>query len=336
MISDVARDAVLARRAARNAPLEASDAVPVAYIGGAGRSGSTLLDRMLGQIDGFCAVGELVHLWERGVADNQLCGCGHRFHDCPFWVRVGAEAFGGWKTVDATEILALNRRVNRHRFIPLIVAPTLSGSFERAATAYGDIQERLYRAIRRVSGCRTVVDSSKDVPYPFLLSGMQGVQVSVVHLVRDSRGVAHSWRKRVMRPEVAGSTTFMPRYPPVRTAAEWTIDNLLCEFLGARGIPRHFVRYEALVENPRRSVGRIVRFLGESGSDEDLGFIVPDHVVLRPTHSVAGNPMRFRQGHVPVRIDEAWRNHMPTTDQVLVTAITWPLLARYGYLRPDG
>ena len=47
----------------------------ILYIGGFGRSGSTLVERCLGQLDGFCAAGELRHLWDRGVVHNQLCGC---------------------------------------------------------------------------------------------------------------------------------------------------------------------------------------------------------------------------------------------------------------------
>jgi hypothetical protein len=309
-----------------------SGTVPVAYIGGAGRSGSTLLGRILGQIEGFCSVGELVHLWERGVVDNQLCGCGVPFHDCPFWTRVGTEAFGGWEAVDGPQFLALSRRVNRHRFIPFMVAPTLSGSFQRAATAYRAIQERLYRAVRSVSGCRVVVDSSKEVPHALLLSGVEGMRISVVHLVRDSRGVAYSWQKRVLRPEVAGVTTFMPRHPPVRSAAEWTIDNLLFELLGVRGVRRHLLRYEALVADPRRWLTGVLRFLGWSGADDKLEFVRADHVVLRPTHSVSGNPMRFREGHVPLRLDEAWRTRMARADRMVVTAMTWPMLARYGYV----
>ena len=42
----------------------------VLYIGGMGRSGSTLVDRVLGQAPGVCSVGELVFLWERGVLAN--------------------------------------------------------------------------------------------------------------------------------------------------------------------------------------------------------------------------------------------------------------------------
>jgi hypothetical protein len=313
------------------APGWASRTVHVAYIGGSGRSGSTLLDLILGQIDGFCAVGELVHLWERGVVGNQLCGCGARFRTCAFWVEVGEEAFGGWDGVDAREVMGLARRVKRHRFIPLMVAPALSVSFRHAASAYGDVQRRLYRAIRRVSGCRVVVDSSKEVPHALLLSRLEDVRISVVHLVRDSRGVAYSWRKRVVRPEVANVPTFMPRHHPVRSAVEWMLDNLLLESLVGRGSPHRLVRYEALIEDPRRWVSEIVRFLGGTGSDEDLEFIGDEHVELRPTHSVSGNPMRFRAGRVPVRLDEAWRVDMSPKDRAVVTLLTRPLLARYGY-----
>ena len=56
--------------------------VRVLFIGGLGRSGSTLLDRMLGQLDGVWSVGELVHIWQRGLQENNLCGCGRRFRDC--------------------------------------------------------------------------------------------------------------------------------------------------------------------------------------------------------------------------------------------------------------
>jgi hypothetical protein len=62
-----------------------SDRVKVLYIAGSGRSGSTILDNTLGQIDGFFSVGELRYIWERGLIEDRLCGCGERVHQCPFW-----------------------------------------------------------------------------------------------------------------------------------------------------------------------------------------------------------------------------------------------------------
>ena len=63
----------------------------VLYIGGYSRSGSTLLDRMVGQIPAHRSTGELGYITTHSLQENRLCGCGARFLDCPFWTRVGQE-----------------------------------------------------------------------------------------------------------------------------------------------------------------------------------------------------------------------------------------------------
>ena len=63
--------------------------VRLLYVGGAGRSGSTLLDLLLSEVPGMFAAGEVRYLWNRGVRDNELCGCGQSFLSCPFWSAVG-------------------------------------------------------------------------------------------------------------------------------------------------------------------------------------------------------------------------------------------------------
>ena len=61
----------------------------VLYLGGFGRSGTTLVERLLGELPGVCALGEVVHLWQRDIRDDERCGCGVRFSACPFWQSVG-------------------------------------------------------------------------------------------------------------------------------------------------------------------------------------------------------------------------------------------------------
>jgi len=48
-------------------------------------------------------------------------------------------------------------------------------------------------------------------------------------------------------------------------------------------------------------------------------------------HTVAGNPVRMQSGPLKLRVDDAWRAAMPAGDRRLVTLLTFPLLARYGY-----
>ena len=68
-------------------------------------------------------------------------------------------------------------------------------------------------------------------------------------------------------------------------------------------------------------------------SPDDLSFIADSTVTLKANHSVDGNPMRFKVGELTLRVDNEWRTALPRRQRAIVTALTWPLLARYGYLR---
>ena len=59
--------------------IEAGTPQKLLFIGGLGRSGSTLIEKLLNEFNDAFAIGESVHLWERGLRDNELCGCGEAF-----------------------------------------------------------------------------------------------------------------------------------------------------------------------------------------------------------------------------------------------------------------
>jgi len=105
-----------------------------------------------------------VHLWQRGVLAGERCGCGAPFHDCPFWRRVGAIAFGGWHNADVDRISSLRRQVDRNRFIPLLATSEGPPAFRRALSEYLSVYLRLYTAVAEASNCPIVVDSSTISP----------------------------------------------------------------------------------------------------------------------------------------------------------------------------
>jgi hypothetical protein len=306
--------------------------VRVLYIGGAGRSGSTLLDLILGEIPGLFAAGELKYIWDRGVRDNELCGCGERFLACPFWTPVGKRAFGGWDRVDVDEVLALERAVDNHRSIPLMSKPGLSARYAARLEKFVAVLERLYAAVAEVSGATAIVDSTKRPSTAFLLSKIPAIDLRFVQLVRDSRGVAYSWSKRVKRPEVTDGVDFMPRYDSVKAGARWMANNSLFHVLAASGVPGIRVRYESLIASPRREVERIVRHAGVLVERETLDFLDQGEVDLATNHIVAGNPLRLGRRSLDLRLDDAWRAQMDRRQRSLVLLLTWPLLLRYGYL----
>jgi hypothetical protein len=309
----------------------AEEPVRVLYIGGLGRSGSTLLDRMLGQIPGFFSAGEIRDLWQRSLKENLLCGCGEPFRSCPVWKEIGLRAYGGWDNVDPDEVIALMRSVDRHSMLPLLVKPGMWPPFARKVERYAGLLTPLFRAIRDVGGGATIIDSSKAPSTAFLLRQVPGISLSAVHLVRDSRGVAYSWTKMIARPDAPGREMYMHRFQPPRIAFRWVTRNVMMEMLGRMGVPEVRVRYETLIREPKEELARMLERLGDPLQPQDLSFISDGHVSLRPNHTVMGNPMRMDHGPVPLRIDEQWRTSMARRYRGMVTVLTEPLLRRYGY-----
>jgi hypothetical protein len=302
----------------------------VLFLGGLGRSGTTLLERLLGQLPGVSALGEVVHLWQRDLVDDERCGCGDRFSTCGFWQKIGVEAFGGWDTVDPQRVLDLAAAVERTRHIPRLAVGRKPARLDEYVRYYS----KVYNAAARTSGARAVVDSSKHSALAYCLRHADDIDLRVIHVVRDSRGVAYSWTKRVPRPE-ADRDDQMTRYSPGRSALLWNAHNVSFGVLGRLGVPVRRVRYEELLADPKATLRSLARFAGLEESAVELSFLratdsgyVAD---LGPAHSAAGNPMRFTIGTVPLRRDEAWRRALPTRQRRLVGALTAPLLSAYGY-----
>jgi len=315
--------------------------VPVLYLGGLGRSGSTLLERSLGQIDGLACIGESVHLWQRGLRDDELCGCGTAFSQCSFWQRVGKSAFGGWDRVDADQMMRLKLSVDRSRHARRLLhavahrgAP-VRGEFARSLRRYGELLTRLYSAVLEVSGADIVVDASKHASTALVLAATPGIDLKVLHVVRDSPAVAYSWTKQIARPE-AGPGEYMATWTPAQTAVHWTSENALIDRLARRGTATQRVRYEDFTADPRATLADLMAFLGRPDIDDALSFVQGSSIRLDPSHTVAGNPMRFSSGVVDVVADQAWRAAFPQQQRRLVSGLTMPLRHRYGYPMRSG
>jgi Sulfotransferase family len=304
----------------------------VIYIGGWGRSGSTLVDLVLGQIPGLVSLGEVREVWQRGVVENRPCGCGQAFADCPFWTSVGDLAFAGWKALDQEEVLRLRYSLDRPWSIPYLAGPSRLGFRRQAIERYTALLQRLYAAIRVASGADTVVDSSKLPSHAMILRKVPGVDLSLVHLVRDSRGVAYSWQKHVRNRVTFGEPKYLERYDPVSASLRYDLYNGLTRLVGRMGVPYLLVRYEDFVARPKEAVSKILAHAGLPAS-VDLSFVGDGQVSLAPNHTVDGNPVRFSVGPLGLAVDDEWTRNMPKRDRFWVTALTAPMLRRYGYPR---
>jgi sulfotransferase family protein len=324
--------------------------VRVIAVAGTGQNGATLLTRMLGQLPGVAAVGELGRLWDTGLVENRPCSCGEPFLSCPFWDAVGQRAFGGWEGVDGAAVARLReavrlkrptqrlpdrdihelRRLAGPQWLPIRLAPALAPRYGRDRASYSSMMTQLYAAIAEVSGADVIVDSMK-VPYHVYLLRDLPIDLRVVHLVRDSRGVAHSQTKTVEK-QGTGPVRHRGRRHPAKTAVRWDWVNSMFHLLRRLGVPSLLVRYEDVVTSPSTTLRRIAGLGGVPVGEDDLGFISGSEASLPPDHLVAGNRMRMQAGSVRLRLSDEWRTALPGRQRMVVLGLTWPLLRRYGYI----
>jgi hypothetical protein len=308
----------------------AGEPIPVLFIAGAGRSGSTLIDRVIGAQPGFLSLGETHFIWQRSFADDQLCGCGEPFHRCPFWNQVCERAFDtSIEDFPVETALRRKRAVDRKGVLAELISADAVARRSSSVASYGELLAPLYDAARACSGSRVLVDSSKDARHGFILARLPSIRLHVLHLVRDPRAVAFSWTRKRDRPEIHWREEKMPIEGYATSSTRWLIQNSLSERLAAFADSYHRVRYEDFVAAPSTS---LLPALEAAGAERaELAELLDQQITLRPAHTVSGNPMRFSQGPLEVREDGEWRAALPPRGFRSVTTLTWPLLRRYGY-----
>jgi hypothetical protein len=202
--------------------------------------------------------------------------------------------------------------------------PYKSASLRHDLREYRAILTHLYHAIARVAGTNTIVDSSKNAALAWVLSATPGIDLSMVHIIRDSRAVAFSWTRTEAS---AAPVPFNEQRSPITASWKWASENAFAESL--RLCSKAYVRlkYEDLVRDPRRVISELCRHLSLQTPDITEG----NTTTLRDGHMVAGNPVRFLTGLVTIREDDQWKGGLSRRDFTLVTLMTAPLLLRHGY-----
>jgi hypothetical protein len=301
--------------------------IKVLYIAGAGRSGSTVLGNLLGQLDGFFSCGELYNIY-RTPPDQRYCGCGKLLSACEIWDAILRRALGEDYIPQTAHALRLRNATARSRHALLWAAPFLRSRMVQRSHEYLALTRQLYRSIADVTGARVIVDSSKVSSYGQLLAQLPEVDLRLIFLVRDARAVAYSWQRKKPKPSPQGQIHIRPA-SPLRAALSWVGHNLAAELLvRSAGVPSLRVQYEQFVASPGQAIKRIVRFANESSPLPEIG---DGYVFMKTHHTVEGNPDRFRTGPLTLALDDEWRLKMRPFDRALVTLLTWPLLLRYGY-----
>jgi len=297
------------------------------------RSGSTLLDQLLGAHESIMSLGEVHHLRAYALRDRSLynpvhpleCSCGAVVEMCQFWSQVEqhlGQAFGSLTLRPrffgrSDHLTGITRRFryfvkhvvedNPRLLCRVPVARLLNGP--RVA----DDSFALFEAIFAQTSVTHLVDSSKSPTRFRMLYDKQPHRMRTILLGRDYRGTVHSKMKRGQDLET--STRSWVRC--MRQMNDSTDD-----------IPPHQkirVRYEDLCDDPRAELTRICGFLQLEFSEGMLS---------RPTgnvHHLGGSPSKFDPSRKKIELDRSYLGVFAEEQLASMREIVGETAADWGY-----
>ncbi|MEE9293572.1 MAG: sulfotransferase [Phycisphaerae bacterium] len=280
----------------------------LAYITSPSYSGSTLLTVLLGAHADVGTVGEM-KAQAMGDIETYRCSCGELITECSFWKRVreGMERRG--LEFDVAQF-GLSFRMPDNRVVDRVLCAGVRGPlFEMGRhlliNGWPGCKMRVASTLRRnevfvevlaeIFGCSVVVDGSKDPIRLAYLRESDRFDISVIHVTRDGRGVANSFRRH-------------ERFSIGRGGAEFVRGHREAERVLALLPKDRTMRliYEELCADPSKRMKEVYSFLGVDPAEgpADLG-ACEQHII--------GNSMRL-QKLSEIRCDVRWQDELSEQD----------------------
>ena len=296
--------------------------IKLIYIASNGRSGSTLLDLLLGAHPNIWTLGEFQVLpWEI-ITPRQFCGCGKRVVDCNFWGSILDE----WHSI-IHEGTIHNFRISHGKgkvlrfdeICHMLFGDTskISYHIRKYGRENADIIRDVIRQASKQKNIKYVVDASKD-PYRLRwLAQSKCFEIYAVHLIKDPRSFVFSMTKNKS----------FKLSKVIRMNIRYVIENAIISFMKKYLSPGRYVKinYEKMAADPQNTMIKLFDFFGIKTE----GYHINNFRSLN--HAISGNKMRFEQRGIS--LDERWRSALPLKHQLLTKLLCMISARRYGYFK---
>ena len=313
-----------------------SEPINLIFIASIGRSGSTLLESMLGAHSQVETTGE-VQIWPHEIMEGGVLpvGSGLMIDECPFWIEMK-------KRLDplkqpfpqihhfrekhyAGRTLRLDRMGDfRNQPLPpethAMMMQYARNNFE-LFTVFADVVEEM-------SGKRPtwLVDASKDA-YRLLWLLQSGLfNIKVIQLVKSPRGFVYSVTKQFLDRTVPNHN-IKRLYFGARQSLAWSIQNELFYRVAEKHLDDStysLIKYETLASDPYGTFKHVCNLVGVEYEKEAV-----DYFRDGSPYSMAGNPMRHKSGGIV--LDEKWKALLPNSSKRVARLITSFNRRRFGY-----
>ena len=300
--------------------------ISILYIASSSRSGSTVLEHRLAQIDGVISCGEIKRLpdffnnnWTaiKDEKNRHGCTCGKPLANCSFWRDVQKRS-----RLDFSQLIInknqtlINRTLLKFCFYMLgpVITQKIAKHYKPFLSELRTIDElsRIYEAISAVSNCKIIVDASKTNYQYMKLKTRHQNNTYLLALFRDGRAVSKSMIKGNRKLFFKNGKYSSPRTSNQRlrsAATTWALNSIELLFLYYR-TPKKFrniIKYEKFCKHP------------DSIIESSLYKISTAHPKKREphiqSHAIGGSPSRFEKDFNKIENKDEWSSHWTKKDK---------------------
>lgn len=316
------------------------------YLAAASHSGSTMTAMLLGAHPDLCSVGELKAI-NLGDENSYLCSCKILAKDCHFWQGVTdrmATKGHDFCISNAGTDIRTGATPYMHRLLrPLVRNPfmefvrdsllTLSPVWRKQLPLLQKRNADYARSIAEQAGVETVIDSSKiGIRLKYLLRNPD-LDIKVIWVVRDGRGVSLAYKNPSefadakdpkFRGGGTGKTPEDSRGIEIG-AQEWVRCNQETEAILATMPKENWIQvhYEELCNKTESSLDKVFEFLDVDPAKKRLDFKTVEHHVV-------GNGMRLDDSAV-IKLDDRWKELLGKNELATYHKVTGEYHYSLGY-----
>jgi hypothetical protein len=249
--------------------------------------GSRWLIPLIGQHPEVFATGKLRNFPHGDVfSDSNVCSCGARASSCTFWTEVRTRFASDEDKPDPARIPAL------------------------------------FRLISEISGRSFIGDVTHNTGYAELLCATRGIELFLIHVLRDHAAVVHSGISSDYR---AGR---LERYSPdhirrvVKLTRRWSRQIALLTRLERRLGPRAVrIRYEDLCKSPRAALKPVGACLGLD-FDAIADALAKGEAFKPIPHMLRGNRRLRTSKQILLQQDKVYRTEMSWPDRAIAGLVS--------------
>lgn len=278
---------------------------------GAGRSGTTALATFLGNSSEILNLGEM-HQYFKHIADEKECSCGDQLKNCKFW----DNKISNNLIQSSTKNRFLSEKFESHSSIFKHILQLFS---KKEIKEYIEIHQQLLNTIQLDSEKTILLDSSKYIGRALALDKLENIDLKVIYVVRDVRGVINSFSKKVQTSK-----------SPFSSIAYYLAINLVAEFISLFILRKKVIkiRYEDLIENPIQLFEKLEKFINVDLTDVKEKICQEQPFSIG--HIIGGNRLKENK-EIYFRKDIGWQEKFSSFQRVIYYILSAPIMLLNRY-----